>query len=323
MHKNVKAAVCFITAHGLLPGDLADDEMPFLVRQAADEILASRENKIPRFLGYVSPFQNTPAFEDEFKMKSEEWHDKLRFYDRKPVESLAGYRILLRSFLGHIPLALKSIADLGGENALGVEDMQVTDCWPLYVEHGAVKREVGIAKASELRTAAQRYCIDNRVFVKTARKCPDGHGTVAAIGEVMKTDKNGLPYRVGFGPDGKMGFMKVKPDTDIILSQPISLDRDDSETKEYRTWVIDNGVAAITRYGRPDDSDVPQAALGFAKDFAGKHAGKLPKHYVVDIGLAYDLGPVVIELNDLMAAGSTNKEIFMKIFNAYRKFAEA
>jgi hypothetical protein len=68
----------------------------------------------------------------------------------------------------------------------------------------------------------------------------------------------------------------------------------------------------------PSDYNVPPIVHEFAARFAEAHKSKLPKHYVVDIGIAKEFGPIVVELNDFMCAGNSNKEIFRKVIVEYR-----
>jgi len=63
--------------------------------------------------------------------------------------------------------------------------------------------------------------------------------------------------------------------------------------------------------------NVPKQVSDFACDFGVAHTTRLPKHYVVDIGLERTRGPVVVEVNSIGGAGNTTQEVFGKILKAY------
>ncbi len=321
MKNGLKAAFAFAIGDSNLWHELPPNE------QIKDEIEVCREREMPYFLMPL-PLLDNSTF-DGIKIVKEvhvqEFGGAMDYYEKEPVQSLKGYHVLPRSFLRRVPLIIKAISNLGGENALTEADIEISEKWPLYVKSDAIKRRVEIVKASELHSAAEDLCVDGKVFAKTVHlenKPYGGHGTVAEIGDVLRTLDKGLPYRLGDKLSDEIGYMDVGPDTELILSQPISLENDSLGTKEYRVWVVGDEATAIVRYSRPDVSEVPETVYSFAKQFTREHSGKLPRHYVADIGLACDMGPLLIELNHTISTGNTTKVIFTRIMQAYKNFVE-
>jgi hypothetical protein len=77
---------------------------------------------------------------------------------------------------------------------------------------------------------------------------------------------------------------------------------------------IRNRVSSISRHLDYDtDHEIPQAVSDFAEAFVAAHTDTLPAFYVLDIAEDAQHGPVVIELNGIIASGRYEKNSFTQL----------
>ena len=125
--------------------------------------------------------------------------------------------------------------------------------------------------------------------------------------------EKGLPYKSDI-----KDRISLTPETELILSQPLCFQKDDIDTLEWRTWIVNSEIGVITRYAHPEIIfPIPDSVTAFAVQFAGMHKGILPKHYVLDIGQTTDRDEVVVKLNSIVESECTNREMFKDIARAY------
>lgn len=308
MGEQLEKVMCFVS----LPNGLPKESLPSIARENLDATDICNELGVRSFIVHIN-------------IANKLWQEDIKFAEYikmgtltlpNQVDSLEGYNLLLRSWKAPTPFVLRAIESLGGRNELSLDDYYKAIGWPAYASQDYTHREIGMMPLSEVADSAAKYAIDGRVFAKTAEKLDYGHGTVTALETAMGMSINGVPYIRD--RDKKEYTKKVDPETQIILSQPLSFETDAKGNREYRAWVFDNKVVALVRYGHPDDPEVPSEVSDFCKGFTEAHTGKLPAHYVADVGIANGLGPVVVEVNDIMYAGNMSKGIFKRILEAYR-----
>ncbi|MFH1358361.1 MAG: ATP-grasp domain-containing protein [archaeon] len=295
------------------------NNLPPHLKELHKEIELCKELRIPYFLVLTPIFGRIPK--EEFIVREEKELVPGLKPIRTPVETLAGYEVLLRTNVFNGRNCLEAIANLGGTNVLTSGDMDVIENWPLHVESSYTNRNVGIVRVSELQDKIDGYVVDDKVFAKTKLKMNEGHGKVLSIDEVLRALEEGLPYHKGSTlstDEDKRGIQEISEEDELLLSQPLNLSRDELGTLEYRTWVVGNRVAIITNYHNPEDFNIPSRIESFTNDFVRQQSGKLPHSYVLDIGIEHsEKRIVVIELNDFMSAGGTNKRVFSEILNYY------
>ena len=308
MESKLEKAACFVK----LPFIFSRENLPQIEIENLDAIKICKEQGVSYFVVPTMPFRE--IHQDEVKIKKELKLKGLPGVLPTDVDSLKGFNIFLRSWAYPTTFALKAIEAIGGRNELSLADHARALEWPNYVDSSFTQRDIGLMTGADIKKLAGRYAIDGNVFVKTADKKSYGHGIVASIDEVVEKAPHGIPY---LSDERKMDTAKIEPATQVILSQPISFKADAKGNKEYRVWVFNKKVLAVRRYGNPEDTDVPGETALFTGRFVEAHADRLPAHYVVDVGLANKLGPVVVEINDIMSAGNLSPDIYRKILDAY------
>jgi hypothetical protein len=324
MAEKLRKAMCFVLlTHGVL--NLDPGAFSKFYRTDMDAYMTKRLG-MPYFIIPIPNKTDTVESHNDLQLGSEKnkdyWRPLSHIVD--PVESLEGYEVLLRSFLGGnlTRCSLDKIEHLGGRNAVTKADMDVVERWPNHILPEAVQRRIRAVKASDLQSVVGDYAIEGRVFAKTAVKEFQGNGIVMDADEfLVDVAKSRLPYRgiiTEIGKEPRIGtlYSEITPDTEIIISQPMSLQSDDKGTMEYRTWVVNGRVAVIDRYLKGVVEKPPAEVAKFAEFFVKNHSSRLPAHYVVDIGLSENR-PVVIEMGTIMESGGTNNRIFRRILRTY------
>jgi len=115
-----------------------------------------------------------------------------------------------------------------------------------------------------------------------------------------------------FGYDIEM----MSSTTDVLISEVIPLKTDSKGKCEYRCFVVGNRVSSISRYIDYDtDYEIPADLSAFAAAFAKDHIGRLPACYILDVAETTDRGPVVIELNGIVASGRYEHNSFPQLLN--------
>lgn len=289
------------------------------IRMIEDEIEACKEYKIPHFAIPVPLEMRTdPLTEDDLQVIVEK--NRKDGLLMKVVDTLEGYHLLPRNPRGCTQIIVDEIREYGGTSEVNAEELSRVEHWPEYIDMRWTQRKLNVIQMKQLPKEAGKYAIDGKVFAKQARNQRDaGHGIVMPLHEVLKAEECGLPYEgrnlLGEVSDRRLRLSKT--DT-LIISQPVSMSSDSQGTLEYRAWIMNNEVTVLTRYGKPEQTNVPQDVRTWARLFAEYNHVRMPPHYVVDIGRTTDRGLVLVEINSITEAGDTTKEIFRKIVTAYQ-----
>ena len=287
-----------------------EDYVP-LVKDRDIEMQVCKELDVPYFLITADIFNEQDSEMQIMKPKFINLGGRVHIM-KQSVESLEGYNLLSRLWPAYVSRALEAITQIGGKNELTFENFQQTGNWPRYVESRFLNRKLGIVTASQLESAVGEYAVNGMVFVKTKTKLLSEKPVIASVDELTNVLENGLPSRRL--DIGKKVYKKVEPVTELILSEPISIAKNErGNFCEYRFWVVNDSV--IWGY----DYEIQEDVMDFAHDFVNTHKGKIPKHLVFDIAKTVDRGNVLIEVNDFMCSGSTNQNLFKKIIEAYVK----
>lgn len=323
MAKNLKEAICImVDKYESVIGEAELRKAFPILGQRQDERTLCQEKQIPYFLAFLRLLwaeEHISKQDIEIKKSNIIRIGKRSVDIPKPVDSLSGYEILTRGFIGATKYVTRRIAELGGVNALTEKQLVQTDEWPIYVDPSFIKRKIAVLKAEDLEARIKEFERGGKLFVKPVVKPKEGHGMVITIDEVRRFPESitgGLPYQSqGIKPGREL--IPLSADYMLIASEPVEFESDEDRTLEYRTWVVNSTPVIITRYGQAKNLDVPKRVVDFAHDFTIAHKMRLPPHYVVDIGLEKTKGPIVVEINGISEAGDTNKEVFEKVLNAY------
>lgn len=106
----------------------------------------------------------------------------------------------------------------------------------------------------------------------------------------------------------------MPPSTKVIISEVLDLLTDEKGKLEYRCFIVRGRVSSISRYIDYDtDYEIPPEITAFAEAFVTDHHALLPDCYVLDVGECARRGPVVIELNGIVASGRYEKNDFCKL----------
>ena len=308
MTEELQKAFCF-----MVPNIDGLEEMIPLAKERQTEISSCRELGMPYFLIPADLFDLSKS---DLALKTEKIASLSgrTFSVKKPVESLEGYRVLSRLWPKYVSRALDVITGAGGVNELSHEDFRQAFDWPKYVDPSFLNRKLGIVTASQLGSLVSQYAIDGKVFVKTKVKMLSEKPVIATLEELANVLETGLPSkRLDIN---KQVCKEVEPTTEIIISEPIPILRDEKgRPYEHRVWVVNNSVSGICSYEHQLPSDVKQ----FAYDFVEAHKGRLPKHSVFDIAQTQDRGNVLVEVNDFMCSGNHDIELFKKVIADYKR----
>lgn len=310
MSEKLEKAVCLVNVGNLVSRELMD----ITTSGRADEVDFCERSGVPYFVIPIVPYTNQTR--ENTKVKQLKKFGNLPNLVAAPVKSLKGYDILLRSWVQQTPFALDAIEDLGGRNVITRDMFDVVNNWPSHVLPEYVNREIGMGTFSQLSSRLDDYAIDGKVFVKTREKIRDGWGILTSVERVLAAGPDALPYLNKSSREEST--LALSPDTELIVSQPLEmLAGSDGRTEEYRMWVFNGEVVAATRYGLPDDTNIPSDVVAFAGDFVKAHTDKLPRHYVLDAGRTNGNGVVAVELNDIACSGNTNDGVFGAILTSY------
>ncbi len=279
-----------------------------LIKDTEDCINLCIERGIPYFVMEVSPFgvPNSPFPVVTYK-------SKLNKTTRR-VESLEDHLIFVRSLMFHVPGALDTVEKLNGVNEVSAEDNKLVYDWPKYVREQYTGRRVSVAQSIALDDSLDDYAMDGKVFAKTKNKIKYGNGVVMSVDEFKARSTQGLPY---WSMDShSRETLEIRPETELIVSQPVEFKRSTEDSFEYRAWIFNEEVIAIYGYdGTP--KQVPEQIRTFADEFVRAHTEPMPKHYVIDVGLTQGDKPILVEANDIVSAGNLKMEIFEKLVDSY------
>lgn len=219
--------------------------------------------------------------------------------NRHPVETLKPYRVLLRTSGTYEKGALKLIRQLGGLNIAGWQSQKDTRHWYKRVKKEFLKRRVGWFPLETALVADLGAFRDHNgeFFCKTDCKIRGGTGVTSSVLEL-------------FGYDVE----RMSAQTEVIVSERLDLMADSGGKLEYRIYVVNGKVSSISRYiDYVTDYEIPRSVAAFAGSFVEAHLTELPSCYVLDVGECRARGPVVIELNGIVASGRYEKNCFRKL----------
>jgi hypothetical protein len=266
-----------------------------IARERTLEIEACRKAGVPCFL-----IVDTPGTRN-VHMIGHGGQDPFRRHllydaDRRPVDSLTGYEVLVRSSVGHEKSVRTFVEERGGSNIADWASQQYTLNWYKHVRPEYLKRRLAwfpLGTALEEDLSDFRGA-DGRFFAKTSYK---------ALSSLTNSLIDLLGYNVELMP----------PSTEIIVSEPLSLLTDTKGKREYRCFVVRNRVSSISRYLDYDtDYLIPLEIERFAAEFVEAHSERMPECYVLDVAES-TRGQVVIELNGIVASGRYEKNDFSKL----------
>ncbi len=311
MVESTKKAIGFVK----VPFLLSRESQTPIERDTNDAIEVCRAEGIKYFGIPIMPYREINPEEVQIE-EYVQWKTLPHLIPRK-VQSLEGITVFLRSWAHAVPSALNAITAIGGKNELSMADHNRVLAWPSHVGADYTHRRVGIMPLSEVAQSADQYALQGDVFIKTADKLLHGHGTVVQLEEVLRTAPREIPYLCDL--DNTRKVAPLGPETPIILSQPISFEKDSDGSLEYRVWIFNRNVLVAHRYGDPGNLAVPEMIKQFSQSFVESHKEKFPAHYVLDVGIANKVGPVVVEMNDITYSGNMGPNIFRAISNAFFK----
>ncbi|MBI2138027.1 ATP-grasp domain-containing protein [Candidatus Woesearchaeota archaeon] len=322
MVKPIKSA-CYLRWN---PAYIAYSRLSPIQREREDEIATIKGLEIPFTYIPLTPLRG-PG-QEHLKIVEEYKPHGMPGYFPREITSLEGHAVFPRSFIGFTRLVLEAIVKIGGQPIVSLNEFNRQQRWPELVSEEYLKREMAITTVEHLPEMAPQYASDGAVFVKLLEKSIrlnhlPNHGAVAQLEAVVSAEQKGIPFQrkpgAGLGTFEKDDFIAVSPQDEVILSNPLHLQLDDSKsgTLEYRFWVFDGEVIAYSRYGGPSEGFIPDAVHLFAHKFIESHKNRIGPHYVLDVGQTTDRGEAVIEINDVMEAGGTSKNITTWLFEAF------
>lgn len=278
--------------------DDPEDYQRCIARERTLELEACRKSGVPYFFILETPDtrhirMSGHGGQDPFK--------KHLLFDagRNTVESLAGYEVLLRTHVSHEQRPLEFIEHLGGSNIADWPSQLLTLEWYKHVLPEFLKRKLAWYRLDEVHGRDISYFKNaaGRFFCKTNYKVQGYSGLTDDLVDF-------LGYQTEIMPSS----------TEVIISEPLDLMVDDKGKLEYRCYVVRGRVSSISRYiDYATDYLIPAVIEAFASAFVAAHGDILPECYVLDVTECRQRGPVVIELNGIVASGRYERNSFTKL----------
>lgn len=272
-----------------------DDYQRCVARERTLAMRACEEAGVPYFL--IVDIETSGSVRASGYAAQRAWIEH-RVYNqnRQPVTSLSGYDVLLLASVAHEQTLLACIEELGGRNIADFSSQQFTLAWYKLVDPAYLKRKLAwfpLDCAWSADFDAFRGP-DGQFFCKTNYKLPGRAGLTRSLAGLFE-------YQLEIMPAS----------TEIIVSEPLSICEDSRGKLEYRCFVIGHKLSSVSR---PLDYDtayeIPEAVFSFVRSFIERHIEILPPCYVVDVALDEQRGPVVIEMNGIVAAGRYERNSF-------------
>jgi hypothetical protein len=268
-----------------------------IARERILEIEACRNSGVPHFLILDTPETRGIRLAGEGGQNPFRQH-LLYDADRNPVESPAGYEVLVRAHVGVEQSLLAFVEAKHGTNVADWDSQELTLEWYKHVRPEYLKRKVAWFPMESIYSEDLSPFMDKqgRFFCKTNHKTRGYAGVT-----------NNLVAFLGY----QSQIMPLS--TEVIVSEPLDILMDAKSKLEYRCYVVRGSVSSISRYRDYDiDYAIPREIEEFAEAFAADHQATLPGCYVLDLA-ASDRGLVVIELNGIVASGRHEKNCFSKL----------
>ncbi|WP_372364823.1 ATP-grasp domain-containing protein [Candidatus Uabimicrobium sp. HlEnr_7] len=244
---------------------------------------------------------NTP--QQFFIDQNGQCHDyEYQLFDQKhnTIMSL-NKNLLLRSSCAEIEKPLSYLQSLGSFNILTWKDECIVADWHKHVSLEFTKRNIlEIAKVKLNTALLKSFSARNRVFIKSKTK---NFGIV--------TDTNISHFDVA-------NSLAALPDDEIlVISEPLDLCCDEHGPIEYRIWVSKYQATSISRYiDEATHYQIPKEINKFAERFIKEYKDVFPAHYILDVGVNYNMEFSVIELNGMIASGRYYRndfDVFLKV----------
>ncbi len=289
MSDSKNKAVCFLAQYGIP----IETNNVYLGRNYEAQVC--KERSVPYFTlsvdlrGASNP---VPSCDEAAEILSKH---KLTPYNGATMENGL---IFPRSFCGYERAASNLIKELGADSNIGEKDIEIIDNWPDYVQSEFLKRKVAIIHASDLEKKVKEFSRRRKVFLKTKTKTSSRYGRVSGVKEATRSLLDGLPVGMNFHkPELGPLYFDIQPSTELIISEPLKIEKDANGILEYRSWIAEGEGATTERHSNPES--IPEDIQDFVNSFVDKHKGILPDYYSMDIGVSKKEGPFVIELNQM------------------------
>jgi hypothetical protein len=225
------------------------------------------------------------------------------------IPSLKGFTLLLRTSVHNIWNNLLTVENAGGTNLVSWEDQLQVERWYNFVLPEFLKRKISVFPSAEFGEIIEKnlelitkHEQNEKVFLKSTHK-----GFPTCLANMRdREDQNEI----------LCALLSTSENSDIIVSDPINIERDDTGRLEYRTFVVLGKVANTSRYYSKDQlGEIPQAVTEYVQNFVIAHKDIFPHSYVLDVAIDSARGPIIIEMNGINASGRYGKNNFEDILN--------
>ena len=280
--------------------DDPEDYQRCIARERTLELEACRKAGVPYF--FILETQETR----HIRMSGHGGQDPFKKHqlfdaDRNPVESLTGYEVLLRTYVSHEQRPLEFIEHLGGRNVADWPSQLLTLEWYKHVRPEFLKRKLAWYRLDEVHGRDIGHLKDaaGRFFCKTSYKVQGYSGVTDDLVDFLGYQTEVMPAN-----------------TEVIISEPLDLMTNDHGKLEYRCYVVRGRVSSISRYiDYATNYAIPPDIKTFVASFVAAHRHIMPECYVLDVAECWQRGPVVIELNGIVASGRYEKNYFTKLLS--------
>jgi hypothetical protein len=284
--------------------DDPEDYSRCIARERAIELETCRNTGIPAFLVMDNPERRSIHISGHGAQNNFGDH-LLTTTDFAPVDDLAGHSVLLRASVSHEQSLLKFLKGKGARLIADWKSQELTMEWYRHVFPRYLKRNMAWFPIDGIfeQDLSRFKDADGRFFCKTNFKI---QGCSAVTDDLV-------PF---FGYEIEM----MGPSTEVLISEAIPLATDQKGKLEYRCFVVANKVSSISRHLDYDTGyAIPECISDFAGSFVDAHRSRLPACYVLDVAETTDRGPVVIELNGIVASGRYERNDFGKLLADLRQ----
>ncbi|WP_372366312.1 ATP-grasp domain-containing protein [Candidatus Uabimicrobium sp. HlEnr_7] len=280
-----------------LNNDPENDELR-IANMICTEIKICKKNHVPVY--YIVATNTPQQFSIDQNGQCHDYEYQLFDQHHNAIASL-NENLLLRSSCAEIEKPLSYLKSLGGSSILTWQDECAIANWHKHISLEFTKRKIlEITKAQLNIELLNSFSERDRVFIKSKTK---NFGII--------TDTNISHFDIA-------NSLAALPDDEIlIISEPLDLCCDEHGPIEYRVWVSQYQMISISRYiDEETQYDTHKDINKFVERFITKYKDVFPAHYILDVGVDYNVGFSVIELNGMIASGRyyhNNFDAFLKV----------
>ena len=217
------------------------------------------------------------------------------FFDKDNNQiDIRNKKIFPRAGVSEAKRLVEAVIRHGGDSVVKKDDYDITLNWPYYLK---TKRNNIILSGEQIISNPElitRIFGDNTVFFKTK------HKNFSRIINTSNFFKKDLSF---------IQALEEHSNDDFIISDAVTIEKDENGPLEYRAFVIDGEIFNISRISYNLLSNIPKAVIEILKEAVTSLKGTgFPESYVIDLFTYIDKDgnkvTDVLECNPIVASGT-------------------